>query len=163
MGRILTIEEVKVMGKILLVIVLVLIMAGMLNAASSVTETYTHFGSGIYELILDWMSGADSTFTSYTTKTTVKGQLLQAITYTDSTATGKDTADNYDITVTASDGSDLFGSALTNRDSLNTEYALPLLGSALYEPIVDSKLTIAITNVKADSTTGRIVILFQGK
>jgi hypothetical protein len=157
--------------KLCLALVIVMIMVTPLYAThiSTCTETYTHFGSGIYELILDWMSSSSSTFTTYTTTTTVKGEVLQAVTYTDSAGDGAKTLDNYDITVTAADGTNLFGSALSNRDSLNTEIALPqhitpsTMDTTNFQPIIDGKLTIAIANIGADSTTGRIVIFWRAK
>lgn len=44
-------------------------------------------------------------------------------------------SDNYDIDLLV-DSYDIMGAALDNRDTANTEWALPLLGTAVWEPIL---------------------------
>lgn len=155
--------------KLCLGIVFVLAMATWLNAASTCTETYSPVGSGIFKLIFDWETGSDSTFTSVTSRTTVTGQIIQAITNPDTSDAGESAADNFDITITDDTGLNLFNNALLNRDSTATELALPehiapsTLDTTKYEPLIDSKITIAISNVACDSIPGRLIIFWRAK
>lgn len=67
-------------------------------------------------------------------------------------------SDNYDIVVTSAQGADLFGTALTNRDQTNTEWASPKPnGSDIsYPPLDGTALTISVSGNVVNSATSAI-------
>ena len=56
--------------------------------------------------------------------------------------------DNYDIVLNDSDGVDIFGGNLMNRDTSNSERAIPAITA-----FVDGTLTLAVTNNSVNNAT----------
>ena len=150
--------------------------------AQIVTETYGTIGQAlgigtIRYVDLNWITAtlgsADSTVITFSTTTTITGKILQLVTdpdtttwgaHVDSTLTGLKPADNYDVTVLTSDGEDIMGAAGLNRDQTNTERVQPLIGSlANPEAWVESKLTLAITNIDRHGARGKVRIYWQAR
>lgn len=89
-----------------------------------------------------------------TTTTAIKGRVFMVETNPGTTAP----TDNYDLVINDSNGADIMGGALSNRDTANTEFAQPLVG-ALAPPQgmpVDSVLSIVSSG---NSVSGATVLL----
>lgn len=65
-------------------------------------------------------------------------------------------SDNYDIDLLV-DGYDIMGAALDNRDTANTEWALPLLGTAVWEPILRAD-TVTVSSSGNTTKNATVVI-----
>lgn len=68
--------------------------------------------------------------------------------------------DNYDITIEDADGIDILGGAGANRDTANTERALPLYGSVAAPAPLDGALTVKISGNNIPGAKGKIVLVF---
>jgi hypothetical protein len=87
-----------------------------------------------------------------------RGRLVQVVTDPGTTPP----ADNYDITLTDAAGVDVMGGALVNRDTANSEQAIPLMGS-LAAPTgrwVYGNLTATFTELATADCDGVIYIYF---
>lgn len=151
------------MKKLILFALLLLCPALVWATASTQTKAYTAVGSDIQKLTINWTAGTDSTFTDYETTVTVTGYILQVITSTDSTVVGVYPDDNYDIKLKNSDGVDVMGGALQNRDEKTPEIAYPLSGSLAVTPFVDSKLTLIIEALGQASVKGTVKIYWRAR
>lgn len=67
--------------------------------------------------------------------------------------------DNYDITLTDANSVDVMGGELSNRDTANSEQAVPLIDAVFGSRFVKGPLTITITNNSVDSA-GIVVKVF---
>lgn len=117
--------------------VIVMAQSSQIRAAATVSaDTITDYqGFTVHELTYTM-----STTGTATTTTAIKGRVIAVETNPGTTAP----SDNYDLTINDSNGADIMGGALTNRDTANTEMAIPLVG-ALAAPLgipVDSVLSI---------------------
>ena len=67
--------------------------------------------------------------------------------------------DNYDIVINDTEGVDIAGSLLNNRDETNTE--LVLIGTASHGfPVVKGNLTFSLSNNSVNSATGTLILIF---
>lgn len=64
--------------------------------------------------------------------------------------------DNYDIVINDSDGIDIFGGELANRDTTNSEQAVPKVGNGYGCRHVTGALTAVTTNQSVTTATGTI-------
>jgi len=68
--------------------------------------------------------------------------------------------DNYDITLTDSNGVDIMGGELLNRDETNSEQAVPLIDGVFGSRFVKGPLTITITNDLVDSAVTVVTVFY---
>lgn len=125
--------------------------------AGAVTQTieYTH---NFYVLTYNWTSNAAGN-ASKTSIWPISGYIVKVITNPGSTAP----TDNYDITLTNSDGIDVVHGELANRDTANSEEIVPVPsdnvtvygGSA-----VSGLLTLNVSNA-GDSKVGVVKVIFE--
>ena len=119
---------------ILMAIVALMIGQALDAYASSLTEvkkTYVDRGQpplSVYALTVTMDSGGTH---SHAMTEPITGRVVAVKTNPGSPAP----ADNYDLDLLV-DGYDIMGGALANRDTANTEWALPLLGASAWEPIL---------------------------
>lgn len=119
---------------ILTAIVALMIGQALDAYASSLTEvkkTYVDRGQpplSVYALTVTMDSGGTH---SHAMTETITGRVIAVKTSPGVPAP----SDNYDLDLLV-DGYDIMGAALDNRDTANTEWALPLLGTAAWEPIL---------------------------
>ena len=119
---------------ILMAIVALMIGQALDAYASSLTEvkkTYVDRGQpplSVYALTVTMDSGGTH---SHAMTEPITGRVVAVKTNPGSPAP----ADNYDLDLLV-DGYDIMGAALANRDTANTEWALPLLGASAWEPIL---------------------------
>lgn len=100
------------------------------------------------KVVFDWVSHTDGTV-SGTVSGNVTGRILQVITNPGAAAP----TDNYDITLIGDEGQDVLNGAGADRDTANTEIAIPSAG--LY---VSSTLELRIANA-GSAKAGRLVLL----
>lgn len=155
----------KKLCTIIIGFVITLAWVSIASAAGTVTQSYTktdrYVDETVRELTFSWTGDAsDGTVPATATTAAVNGYVFMAVTNPGSTAP----TDNYDITLTDADGVDIFGAELSNRDTTNSEQAVPKIGSATYgSRYVNSVLTLNITGNSVVSATGvvRIYIYTQ--
>jgi len=66
--------------------------------------------------------------------------------------------DNYDITLTDEDGIDIMGGQLANRDTADSESAVPKIGTVYGCRPIDGTITLNITNNSVNSATGTVKV-----
>lgn len=137
-------------------------------AGSSMTFTYDRGPGPIVRVICDWVSDDSDGSASGETANKLVGRLVKAVTNPDGDAAP---TDNYDITLTDTDGADALAgcqSTLANRDTANTEVAHFMLLDAATTPLAQSvhpvvcgPLTVAVANA-GNSKAGRLVLYLEG-
>jgi len=139
-----------------LAIALIVFYAGiMANAAgSSVTVTYTRIGD-VYTLVTyTWTADDSNGSVPATASKSLAGYIVKVVTDPGATAP----TDDYDITLTDSDGVDVMGGALADRDTANTEQAVPKIGAAYGGSFFTGALTLNISNNSVNSATGEVKV-----
>jgi hypothetical protein len=137
--------------KYVLAMVLVLVMATGVFAASSATITRQKIGSDIEVINIAWTAATNGSFTSEIFG--VAGCLFYAVTNPGAVAP----TDNYDITISNADGIDLAATQLTDRDTANSEAV-----KITTIQCVNGDVTLAIANNSVNSATG-VIRLFFGR
>ena len=66
--------------------------------------------------------------------------------------------DDYDITLTDTDGVDVLGGAGADRDTANSEQIMPLVGAVSVPCRVDSALTLAVSGNSVNSAEGEVIV-----
>src|SRR5574343_100376 len=107
------------MKKLALLLLALLLLATPCYSASSMTATTAKSNTWLWCITLTWTAHTDGSFTSVATPY-IDGMVLMAETNPGATAP---TA-NYDITLTSSDGVDVFGGALLNRHTSTSERSM---------------------------------------
>lgn len=127
-------------------------------AVGTVTQTMTRLGdSTFYILTISWTADAAAAtvpatalITTGAGRTTDGFIITQVITNPGSVAP----TDNYDITLVDADGFDIMGGALVDRDTANTERAVP----AVVNAILPGTVTFTLANNAVNSATGTVMI-----
>jgi hypothetical protein len=113
-------------------------------------------------LTLTWTAGdgADAgTIPATALSTAITAKLKGMFIWRVATAPGGTAPDDlYDLVLNGSSGADLMGSALLDRSTTLTEYAMPLIGGTPAPCVFDGELTLVITNNAVASSTGVIKI-----
>jgi hypothetical protein len=117
------------------------------------TVAYSKEGNWIDVITFSCASAADDTSFPSTTTLPIRGWVFLAETNPADSIT-----DNWDITLSNSQGVDIFGGGLLNRDTANTERAVPLLNSSPYPCWTTGILTMAASgnSVNAGSFTLKV-------
>lgn len=153
-------------------IALFTVLAVIASAApqiSSWTETQTRMADGYRITTLVFTADSTGTVTSHETTAYFRGMIYQVVTDPDTSlapadSTGRTPSDNYDITLTNTDGLDVMGGALANRDSTLTEMTPPKTPASTEWPFINnSKLTVAVTGNTKPNARGTIKIYWIEK
>jgi hypothetical protein len=111
-------------------------MAGAVTTVEK--KSYDNGKERIEEYIFTWVADdTDGSINSKQTDKIVVGWVFQGETNPGSPAP----TDDYDVTITNEAGVDVFGGELANRDTANSEQAVPKIGAAYGERWVNTKLT----------------------
>jgi hypothetical protein len=150
------------MKRLLLALLLVLFAVSPLWAAGSVSETWyanTDRSGGVIILTCT-ADAAAATYPSTATTKNIYGYVTKVVTNPDAVSP----TDDYDITLSDSDGVDIMGGALANRDETNSEVAVPYFtDQAVYGASqVYGALTIAISNNAVISAVTVVTIYIMG-
>lgn len=119
--------------------------------AGTVTVKESQF-NGICKVKWSWLSTAGGAADLSTVKS-YYGEVIALITDPDGTAAP---TDNYDISITDDEGYDVMQGAGANRDTANTETAVPTAKSVAF-----GKLTLDVTNA-GSAKAGTAVLYIQG-
>lgn len=148
------------MKKLFFVIAMLLCIPISSHAASSASDSVLVDKDNLRVIRVLWTAHTDGTFTNYEITNAPLGAIWMVATDPGSTAP----TDNYDIDLLDSTGVDIMGAELDDRDTANTEQAMPLIGSSSGVRPVNGKLTLAISNNSVNSATGTIYIyIYQQK
>ena len=143
------------MKRIAFFVLALILLASPVLAASSMTATISKASPWLYVMTVTWTAHTDGSFTSTATPY-FDGMVVMAETNPGSTAP---TA-NYDITLTSSDGVDVFGGSLANRHTSTSERAMPLQNGNYTAVPVAGALTVGITGNSQSGATGTIKIYY---
>jgi len=143
---------------IILLLGLFLLLPVSVHCAGTVTQIYTRISSDMWLWQMDWTADAsDGSVPSTTSKVAFDHYVIIVITNPGSPAP----TDNYDITLTDSDGIDVMGGELIDRDKSSSEQALPKIGNVYGTRWVNGTLTMNLTNNSVNSATGTIKVFLQ--
>lgn len=138
----------------ILVLLIVPTMAFAAGATSSVTDTLVRDGDHTLLLTFVWIANSSGTVTSDASDEGFEGYVNKVVTDPGPTAP----TDDYDITLTDEDGVDVMGGQLDNRDTANSEQAMPKVGSAYGNSWVSGTLTLNISNNSVDGGQGEVKV-----
>ena len=134
------------MGKIFLMIFGVILLSSPVFAAGTCVESLTRISPGVSILQFTCTGdAADGTFPATVSSRNIEGYVFMVLTNPGSPAL----TDNYDISLVDTDGLDISGGLLVNRDQAVTEVVIPKvdLVASLYGPrYVKGKVTLEISN-----------------
>ena len=129
-------------------------------AAGSVTQSLAHVSSGIFMLTFSWTGDAvNGTVPATTSASAIDGFVFMVATNPGSTAP----TDNYGITLTDSDGIDISGGELADRDTANSEDAPMESDSNVLQNgrFVAGHLILTITGQSVVSATGTVTVYYK--
>jgi hypothetical protein len=144
---------------------LLLLPAAALAANGSVTATNTAVNDDVMVITVTWLADSSTAAVTETTLAdaggttiTVNGWVFLAVTNPGTVSP----TDNYDIYVDDQDGCDIFGAALENRDQVNSEQAVPTVGTTLLTlgRFVEGYLTFDVENNSTNAATGVVRIYY---
>ena len=156
--------------KLIFVLVLMLFISTSVYAADDMTVTYGYDQASNLKVVkIAWTDSPSLTLESQ--KTGINAFLAGWSCYLAETIPGSGGAipdDNYDIVITNTAGTDIFGTALTNRSQTSKETALPLVdGGASKGPfpikptqLETDALTVTVTGQTNANGTGVIYLYF---
>lgn len=143
------------------VILLTLLFASVVFAAGTVTESgpaKIKSKGGANQYVLTLTCTADASDGSYPATATRDINGFVYLVETDPGATAP--TDNYDITLTNEAGIDIMNGELVDRDTANSESAVPEVDSLPCSYFVDGTLTLTITNNSVNSATVVVKIYY---
>lgn len=125
--------------------------------AGSTTVTHETIGH-IRKVIVDWVGSASDGTIPDTVLPVIEGRLYELTTNPGAVAP----TDNYDITIEDDQAVDRLQGVGANRDTANTETAIPVYAGSTIHPVVSRTdvLTLKIANQAVHSATGRIVLIY---
>lgn len=147
------------MKRIFAVIMMVLFLVAGVGTAFAVDPSTcvpaTKYYGKLKVITLSWVNGSGGDFTDFTTPM-IDGMVYMVLTDPDGSTVP---TDNYDVTLKNSNGIDIMGGKLTDRDETNTEVERPyILSETSFTPFpVDGALTLAIADA-GNSKVGVIKI-----
>lgn len=142
------------MKRFLLTLAIILIAAQAWAVGSISDTTVTPDGSFggdsyyIYKLTCTGDAG-DGTIPATATTLAIRGFIMFVETNPGSTAP----TDNYDLTLVNSNGVDVMGGALADRDTSVSEQASPIVGAGLQDRYINETLTVTPTGNSVGSAT----------
>lgn len=123
------------------------------GAGTVVVGIPTKAGTHVYTQNLSWTADASGNVTSSNIAScNVNGHVLFVVTKPGSTAP----TDNYDLTIVDADGVDIMGGELANRDTVNSEQAMPKMGSSYGKRFVKGGLILTVSNNAVASASGDV-------
>ena len=143
----------------LLMVLAILALASMAFADDgTVTVKRSTVNDGMEIVTFTWIANTTGVVPTTSTGTTWPnirgGCIAKVVTNPGSTAP----TDNYDITLTDSDGVDLMGGELANRDTANSEVAVPKIDTVFGCVVVTDPFTMTITNQSVNVGNGEVIV-----
>ncbi len=125
--------------------------------AGSTTVTHQTLGH-VRKVIVDWVADAADGSVPSTVLPVFEGRLMELCTNPGAVAP----TDNYDIVITDAEAFDVLQGVGANRDTANTEVAIPVYSGSTIHPVVSRAdvLTLAISGNAVNSATGRVLLKY---
>ena len=123
------------------------------------STTLSHFTQGhIRRIVVDFIADAADGSVPDTVLPSIEGRLYELTTNPGAVAP----TDNYDLTVTDAEGVDRLQGVGANRDTANTETAVPVYAGSTIHPVVSRSdvLTLKLANNAVHSATGRVILIY---
>lgn len=142
-------------------------------AGSSATITFGKIDTpytgtyGIVEVTIDWVAddgagvGGSVPETAFDTTDTVDILGRYCVLGVTDPDAGTPPTDNYDIEILDEYGCDIFGGALTNRDTANSEQAVPKINSVYGGRLCAGVWTFKLTGNSVNDAEGKCVLYFE--
>lgn len=141
-----------------LAILLTMFLSAQAFAAGTVTQAWTYPTSKVKVLTFSWTAdAAAATVPATASNDNMDGYIILVVTDPGTTAP----TDNYDITLTDGNSVDAMGGNLADRDTANTEQAVPKIGTVYGGRYVSGILTLNISNNAVNSATGTVKIYIE--
>ena len=149
------------MRKIIIVLA-VLALASMAFAdVGTVTVKRNVVSDGKEVVVFTWLANSTGVVPATSTSTTWPksraGCIAKVVTNPGSTAP----TDNYDITLTDADGVDLMGGELANRDTANSEVAVPKIDTVFGCVMVTDSFTMNVSGQSVNAATGTVSVYIR--
>ena len=157
----------KTIKGLILIMAAIFLLAGQAWAVGTVTVTLDKYpNANMRVLTYSWVGdAANGTVPSTATSTTITADIAGWYVYAIETNPGATAPTTlYDIVVNDSEGLDIAGGMLANRSATATEKITPRLDSTYSifgGVLIDSTLTLVITNQSAVSATGTVKLLLS--
>lgn len=147
------------MKKFLVGLILVLfIWGGSALGAGTITQSDVQIYPNTRALTFTCTADSDAhTYPVTGSNVDIDGYVFLVITNPDGTTAP---TDGYDITLTDSDGVDVMGGELADRDETNSEQAVPLIDGVFGSRFVKGPLTITITGNLVDSAVTVVTVFY---
>lgn len=123
------------------------------------STTLAHYTQGhVRRIVVDFIADAADGTIPDTTLPAFEGRLYELTTNPGSTAP----TDNYDVKITDAEAVDRLQGVGVDRDTANTESAVPVYSGSTIHPVVSRSdaLTLKITGNSVHSATGRVILLY---
>lgn len=149
--------------KKIIIVLAILALASMVFAADSVVTVKTdNVNDGIEVVTFTWLANTTTgtvpaTSTSGTwphPRRQKAGCIAKVVTNPGSTAP----TDNYDITLTDADDVDLMGGELADRDTANSEVAVPKIDTTFGCVVVTDPFTLNISGQSVSAAIGNVIV-----
>lgn len=137
-----------------ILLILMLLVPALSEAAGTVTTTKSRLAAGMAAYTMSWTADAADGSVPATASPVFNGYVFLVATNPGATAP----TDNYDITLTDSDGVDISGGELLNRDTISSEQAVPKVGAIYGSRYVEGGVTLNLTGNSVNSATGTVKI-----
>jgi hypothetical protein len=142
----------------LLATIFLFLVISTVFAAESITQVWTDCTAKVQCLTFSWQADPNGALSATASNRSIDGYVIQVVTNPGTTTP----TDNYDITLINSDGADIMGTALTNRDTANSEIAIPKPdGTNFVDAWVSGLLTLTITGNSVPDATGVVKIYIR--
>jgi len=148
------------MKKLLIIALLLLIPSMAFAVAGTATQTWTSVNNSVSSLTFAWTANSGTgAMPAIASESNIDGYVFMVVTNPGTTAP----TDDYDITLTDSDGVDVMGGKLVDRDTANSEQTIPLVGSGLGSRFVSGVLTMNISGNIVHSATGTVTVFIYNE
>src|SRR4051812_8010939 len=123
------------------------------------STTVTHYTLGhVRKIVIDWTADAAAATVPDTVLPVFEGRLMEFVTNPGAVAP----TDNYDIVITDDQGVDKLQGVGANRDTANTEVAIPVYSGSTIHPVVSRAdvLTLSLSGNAVNSAVGKIILTY---
>ncbi len=123
------------------------------------STTTTHYTLGhVGKIVVDWIADAADASIPSVVMPRFEGRLMELTTNPGAVAP----TDNYDITLVDDQGIDRLQGVGANRDTANTESAIPVYSGSTVHPVISRSdvLTLTFANNAVNSAAGKVILLY---
>lgn len=123
------------------------------------STSVTHYTQGyVRRILIDWIADAADGSVPDTVLPIFEGRLMELTTNPGSPAP----TDNYDVTIVDAESVDRLQGVGVDRDTANTETAIPVYAGSTVHPVVSRSdvLTLKLAGNAVHSAAGRIILLY---